>query len=76
MPDNVINLLMACSIENSAAIQHALGHHAPRMRIHRVDSAQELQQALDFPGWHLAFSELEQADFSAFDLVSLLDDLI
>jgi diguanylate cyclase (GGDEF)-like protein/PAS domain S-box-containing protein len=74
VPDSVINLLMACSIENSAAIQQALGHHAPRMRIHRVDSARDLQQALDFPGWHLVFSEIEQADFSAFDLVSLLDE--
>jgi diguanylate cyclase (GGDEF)-like protein/PAS domain S-box-containing protein len=74
VPDSVINLLMACSIENSAVIQQALGHHAPRMRIHHIDSAKDLQQALDFPGWHLAFSELEPADFSAFDLVSLLDE--
>gem|GEM_PF-6072586 len=73
MPDSVINLLMACSIETSTAIQKALSHYAGRMRVHRIDSAQGLQQALDFPGWHLAFSDLERADFSAFDLVSLLD---
>ncbi len=64
---------MACSTENAAAIQQALSHYAPRMRVHHIDSAQALQQALDFPGWHLAFSELEQADFSAIDLVGLLD---
>jgi len=74
VPDSVINLLMACSIENSDAIQQALSHHIPRMRVHRLDSAQGLQQALDFPDWHLAFSELEPADFSAFDLVRLLDE--
>jgi diguanylate cyclase (GGDEF)-like protein/PAS domain S-box-containing protein len=74
VPDSVINLLMACSIEYSAAIQQALSQHAPRLRVRRVDSAQDLQQALDFPEWHLAFSEVEQADFSAFDLVSLLDE--
>lgn len=73
MPDSVINLLMACSTENAAAIQRALDYYAPRMRVHHIDSAQALQQALDFPDWHLAFSELEQADFSAIDMVGLLD---
>jgi diguanylate cyclase (GGDEF)-like protein/PAS domain S-box-containing protein len=74
VPDSVINLLMACSIETGTAIRQALDHHAPRTRVHQIDSAQGLQQALDFPGWHLAFSELEWADFSAFDLVSLLSE--
>jgi diguanylate cyclase (GGDEF)-like protein/PAS domain S-box-containing protein len=74
VPDSVINLLMACSNESSAAIQQALNPHAARIRVHRIDSAQGLHQALDFQGWHLAFSELERAEFSASDLVSLLDE--
>jgi diguanylate cyclase (GGDEF)-like protein/PAS domain S-box-containing protein len=69
--DDVINLLMACSIESSVAIEQSLIHDA-RIVVHRVDKAHDLSTALENADWHLVFSDLELSDFSALDLVSRL----
>ncbi len=69
--EDVINLLMACSIESSAAIEQALIHDA-RIVVYRMDKARDLIHALETTDWHLVFSDLELADFSASDLISLL----
>lgn len=74
MPGNVIKLLMACSIETSGAIEHALIHHGNTILVRRVDTAQDLRRALETPGWHLIFSDLALSDFSALDLVNLLSE--
>lgn len=71
MTQDVINLLMACSIESSAAIEQALIHDA-RIVVYRIDKARDLSQALETTDWHLVFSDLELADFSAPDLIDLL----
>jgi diguanylate cyclase (GGDEF)-like protein/PAS domain S-box-containing protein len=72
VPESAIKLLMACSIESAAAIEAALLSHGARMLVHRVDHAQALRQALDSRDWHLVLSDLELADFSAFDLLGRL----
>lgn len=74
MRENVIKLLMACSIESSAAIEQALIDHGNRLLVRRVDAMQDLQHALDTPDWHLIFSDLALSDFSASDLVNLLSE--
>jgi len=74
MPENVIKLLMACSIESSAAIEQALINQGNHMLVRRVDAAQDLRHALETPDWHLIFSDLESSDFSALDLASLLSE--
>lgn len=71
MSNDVINLLMACSVESSAAIEQSLIHDA-RIVVHRVDQAHELSAALENADWHLVFSDLKLPDFSALDLVSRL----
>ena len=72
MPENVIRLLMACSIESSAVIEKALIHHGSKMAVCRIDTAKDLNHALETPDWHLVFSDLELLDFSALDLANLL----
>lgn len=72
MPESVIKLLLACSIESTAAIEAALPNHGTRLLTHRVDHAQALLQALESPGWDLVLSDLELTDFSAFDLLGVL----
>lgn len=72
MPASAIKLLMACSSESAAAIEAALLSHGARLLAHRVDHAQALRQALESSDWHLVLSDLELADFSAFDLLGML----
>jgi len=72
VPETVINLLMACSIESSAAIEQALVNHGSRMVAHRIHTARELLHAIETSDWHLVFSDLELTDFSASDLLDLL----
>lgn len=74
MPESVIKLLLAGSAESAAAIEHALFNLAPRMVVHRTDTAQDLHQALETQDWQLVFSDLELSDFSAFDLANLLSE--
>lgn len=74
MPQNVIRLLMACSMESSAAIEQALTNHGIRTLVRRVDVAKDLRHALETPDWHLIFSDLELSDFSALDLAKLLSE--
>ena len=63
---------MACSSESAAAIEASLLSHGARLLAHRVDHAQALRQALESSDWHLVLSDLELADFSAFDLLGML----
>ncbi len=72
VPESAIKLLMACSIESATAIESALHNHGARMLVHRVDRAQALHQALESPDWDLVLSDLQLADFSAFDLLGVL----
>jgi len=74
MPENVVKLLMVCSIESSAAIEQALINHGMRLLVHRIDAARDLHLALETPDWHLIFSDLELSDFSAIDLANLLSE--
>jgi len=74
MPENVIKLLMACSIESSAAIEQTLINHGNRLLVRRVDAARDLQHALENPDWHLIFSDLALPDFSAVDLANLISE--
>ena len=74
MPGNVIKLLMACSIESSAAIEQTLINHGNRLLVRRVDAARDLQHALENPDWHLIFSDLALPDFSAVDLANLISE--
>ncbi len=73
MPDSVINLLMACSRGTSTLVLQALDLHAPRIQVHHLRSAQDLERILDCHDWHLAFCELEPGDFSALDLLARLE---
>jgi len=74
MPESVVNLLMVCSIESSAAIEQALINRGMRMHVHRIDAARDLHEALETSDWHLIFSDLELSDFSAVDLANLLSE--
>jgi diguanylate cyclase (GGDEF)-like protein/PAS domain S-box-containing protein len=74
MPDNPIKVLMACSIESSAAIEQALTLQGVRITACRIDTAKDLSHALETSDWHLIFSDLELSDFSAVDLASLLSE--
>jgi diguanylate cyclase (GGDEF)-like protein/PAS domain S-box-containing protein len=69
-----IKILMACSIESATAIEQALADHGTRMVVRRVDTARDLNKALENPDWNVVFSDLELTDFSAFDLVGRLAD--
>ncbi len=72
MPERAIKLLIAGSTESSAAIERALVSHGMPVRVQRIDTARDLHQALEHPGWHLVFSDLELSGLSAFDLLNLL----
>ena len=72
MQENVVKLLMACSIESSAAIEQALINHGSSVLVRRVEAARDLQHALETPGWNLIFSDLALSDFTAVDLTNLL----
>lgn len=76
MPENLVdlNLLMAGSAASAAAIEQALRDYRPRVVVHRIDREQDLRRALDIPGWHMVFSDLELADCSAYDLLDMLDE--
>jgi diguanylate cyclase (GGDEF)-like protein/PAS domain S-box-containing protein len=71
VPKNRVKLLMACSIESSAAIEQALAGMT-RMDIQRIDAARDLDAALENPDWQLVFCDLELPDFSALDVVGRL----
>ena len=71
MPKNRVKLLMACSIESSAAIEQALAGMT-RLDIQRIDAARDLDAALENPDWQLVFCDLELPDFSALDVVGRL----
>lgn len=72
MPERTINLLMASSVETSAAIEAALRHHGASIVVRRVDNKADLLNTLDDWEHHLVFSELELTDFSALELLAIL----
>jgi len=73
MPGRNIEALVASSTETITSIEQALNNHSNGLIIRRVDTRQELHQALASNDWDLVFSDLEFADFSALELLALLD---
>ncbi len=74
MSEKVINLLVASSAETTSIMEQALKDHYYKMVIKRVDKKHELHLALENPHWHLIFSDLELTDFSALELLNLLNE--
>lgn len=72
MSEKTINLLLAGSAETNASIKNALKNHNAEIFVHRIDTKQDLNRALETPHWNLVFSDLELSDFSALDLTTLL----
>ncbi|WP_165904766.1 PAS domain S-box protein [Sulfurisoma sediminicola] len=69
-----VKVLMACSDASGAAIERALHAHVAGLAFHRVHRRKELDRALAKEEWHLAFCDLELADFTALDLVTRISD--
>ncbi len=76
MPEHLVslNLLVAGSEATAAAIERALQAYRPRVVLHRVDRMKGLRRALDIPGWHAIFSDIELQDGSALDLIRMLEE--
>jgi diguanylate cyclase (GGDEF)-like protein/PAS domain S-box-containing protein len=72
MAENMTNLLVASSVATTAAIKLALKNYSVNLVVHRVDTKQDLHQALESRDWHLVFSDLALSDFSAVELTKLL----
>lgn len=74
MSAKMINLLVASSADTATAIEQALKNHDAEILVHRIETQQALHQALESQDWHMAFSDLELADFSAFEFANTLSE--
>ena len=73
MSSNALNLLMASSSDISASVRLVLEPHFSDFHIHRVDTKDELSQALAEKQWNLLFSEMNLADFSVTELPEIFN---
>ena len=71
--DNVINVVIASTQDTSNRINESLSKHSNEFIIYHVDNKKLLTQMLNKGDKHLLICNLEMKDFSALDLLQILD---